>query len=356
MTFNPNKYVINRNYIGFGNARSGEKISNVQFLVAHDIGNGGSTADENRRYFHNHQPSASAHTFIDDKEILEIVPLNEKAWHVRYDVPADNRMFGDDANDCGIGTELCHGPRIDSQKAYDKYVWYHAYLCNKFRLNPKTEIVSHATLDPGRRTDPHNALNKYGKTYDQFIIDVAKELQGSASATVTQPVMGLVVGGTGTMKKSATHYETGQPIADFVKGNQYKILQIKSVSKGYSKKSYLLGGIMSWVYEQDIEESGVSNGLETSQHAPQPAPAPAPQTARKIVLPKTDPTWTVYKLGRPCVKSNPANIAGILKPSRFGGLTYTLLKDNGNGIYEIQTGDFGRVQIYAAPSTGARII
>lgn len=77
---------------------------------------------------------------------------------------------------------------------------------------------------------------------------------------------------------------------------------------------------------------------------------------KKIFLPANNPTWTVYKLGHPCVKSNPANIAGVLKPAKFGGLTYDILKDNGNGIYEIQTDNFGRVQIYAASSTGAKII
>lgn len=353
MAFDSNKYPINRKYINKGNARSGAKINKVEFLVAHDIGNGGSTADENQRYFNNHQPSASAHTFIDHTQILEIVPLDEKAWHVRYDVPADNQLFGDDANDCAIGTELCHGPNINFQHAYDKYVWYHAYLCHKFGLDPQTEIVPHAALDPGRRSDPHNALNKNGKTYNQFINDVVKELQGSAwVAPVT--VTGLVVGGMATVKKSATHYETGQEIASFVKGNKYKILQIKSVNKSLSKKSYLLGGIMSWLLEQDIQESGVSNGLENTATLLQPAKPTS--TTRKIILPASAPTWTVYKLGRPCVKSNPANIAGVLKPAKFGGLTYEILKDNGNGIYEIQTNNFGRVQIYAAPTTGARIV
>lgn len=276
MAFNPNKYTINQKYIKKGNARSGAKISKVQFLVAHDIGNGGSTAENNYRYFNNHQPSASAHTFIDDTQILEIVPIDEKAWHVRYDVPADNKTFGDDANDCAIGTELCWGPKLDFDAAYDRYVWYHAYLCHKFGLDPKTDITSHAALDPARRTDPHTALNKNGKTYAEFIEDVCKELKGSERVVTSQPVSGLVVGGTATVKKSATNYETGESIKDFVKGSKYKILQVKVVNKSYSKKSYLLGEINSWVLEQDIEESGVSNS------APVPQPKPVEKTTDQL--------------------------------------------------------------------------
>ncbi len=176
MGFDKNKFKIKRDYIAKGNARSGNKIKEVTFGVAHDTGNPGSTAQNNRDYFNNHQPSASAHTFIDDEEILEIVPLDEKAWHVRYNVTKDNQMYGNDANDEAIGAELCYGSNIDFNKAYEKYVWYWAYLCDKFSLNPETDIVAHATLDPGRRTDPHNALNKYGKSFDGFIKDVVKEL------------------------------------------------------------------------------------------------------------------------------------------------------------------------------------
>lgn len=166
------EFEITRDYISIGNSRSGESLSKVRFLVSHDTGNPGSTAYGNRNYFENSNPSASAHTFIDDRYILEIIPLNEKAWHVRYNVSKDNQMFGDDANDAAIGIELCHGGKIDFQEAYSRYVWYHAYLCDKFDLTPKEDIVAHSTLDPSRRSDPQNALNRHGISWSDFIQDV----------------------------------------------------------------------------------------------------------------------------------------------------------------------------------------
>lgn len=166
------KYTITADYIDKGNARSGQKINNVQFIVSHDTGNPGSTAYGNRNYFQNTQPSASAHTFIDDRYILEIIPLNEKAWHVRYNVSTDNQRFGDDANDAAIGVELCWGGEIDFNKAYDRYTWYHAYLCDRFNLNPQKHIIAHSKLDPARRTDPQNALHRYGISWEKFINDV----------------------------------------------------------------------------------------------------------------------------------------------------------------------------------------
>jgi N-acetylmuramoyl-L-alanine amidase len=163
-----NKYQLERNYIKFGNARSGDQISKVRFLVAHEVGKI-STADQNRTHFHNNQPSGSAHTFIDNKKILEMIPLWEKAYHVQYQKPIDNQLFGDDANDCAIGVELC---RTSFQESYDRYVWYFAYLCRKFALDPRTKIVSHKKLDPQRRSDPESWLNPNGVTWTNFISHV----------------------------------------------------------------------------------------------------------------------------------------------------------------------------------------
>lgn len=180
-------YPIVQDYIRLGKARSGQKIAPVRFIVSHDTGNPGTDARRNRSHFHNNQPEASAHTFIDDKEILEIVPLSEKAWHVLYEKPRDNELFGDDANNCAIGVELCWGGEINFREAYKRYVWYHAYLCQKYKLDPAKHIVSHKTLDPQRKTDPDNALNRYGITFSQFIQEVEKEL--SRISTPPEPAL-----------------------------------------------------------------------------------------------------------------------------------------------------------------------
>lgn len=181
-------YEITRDYIRTGNSRPGQRISTVRFIVSHDTGNPGSTAYGNRNYFDTQQPSASAHTFIDDKYILEIIPLNEIAYHVRSNVTADNRLYGANANSAAIGVELCHGGRINFQAAYDRYVWYHAYLCDRFNLNPKSDIVAHATLDPSRRTDPIGILRTNGISWSMFIDDVAEALRNfDGDASPSQP-------------------------------------------------------------------------------------------------------------------------------------------------------------------------
>ena len=61
------------------------------------------------------------------------------------------------------------------------------------------------------------------------------------------------VGDVVTVKKTATTYQTGQKMANFVKGGRYMIKQVKAVDQSNSKRAYLLDKINSWVLEQDLE-------------------------------------------------------------------------------------------------------
>jgi N-acetylmuramoyl-L-alanine amidase len=178
--------------------RGGAAITKVRFLVAHDTGNPGSTAEQNVKYYINtrNEKSASAHLFVDDKEIIECVPaLNappEKAWHVLYGVSKDNELYGQNANDAAIGVEYCYGGSIDADKAYEKYVWVLAKLCITFGLNASKDIVGHFFLDPARKTDPVTGLARSRRTYEQLLRDVAEEAANFLSGA---PVPAYTVAG-----------------------------------------------------------------------------------------------------------------------------------------------------------------
>lgn len=160
--------------------RGGSALIGPKFIVAHDTGNNNSTAKNNVDYYKRsaNSTSASAHIFVDNKESVLTVPLTEKAWHVRYNVTTDNKLFGYNANDAAIGVELCYfsKDRARSLKAYRNYVNVLSYLCKTYNLDPTTDIVSHQLLDPTRRTDPTNALKRIGKTYKNLIQDVTKNI------------------------------------------------------------------------------------------------------------------------------------------------------------------------------------
>lgn len=201
-----NKYTIERRYIRKrSNTRPGSRMTTgtPAFFVGHDSGNPGADADNHYRYFDGlTDRSASAHTFVDDRKILEIIPTGtgpdpgEKAWHVRYNVETDDDRYGYDANDTAIGVELCYGEawktgklirKIDFAESYKRFVWYLAYCCHKWKKDPRIFIPSHKQLDPARKIDCDNALQTAGKTLKDLINDVVAEL--AAESNPVTPVL-----------------------------------------------------------------------------------------------------------------------------------------------------------------------
>lgn len=81
---------------------------------------------------------------------------------------------------------------------------------------------------------------------------------------------------------------------------------------------------------------------------PQPSPTP-PQASsnvgKTLYLPKTIAQWHVYNVDGPY---DLAHATHILNPAMFGGLSYKIVQDKGNGIYIIDTQDFGPVAIWTA--------
>lgn len=195
---------ITRDYITVGTKRrSGIKLLGVKFLVAHDTGNPNSTAKGNVNYFKTSagEMSASAHTFIDDKDIIECIPLDEKAWHVWYSAIEDNKKYDSDSNDYAIGVELCYFPGDveKTKKAYVNYVDYMAMLCDKFKLDPLIYISGHFQLDPTRKTDPMNAFKIIGKTFTAFLNDVKAAMKTSIATTTKISLVPIQFGQTGKM-------------------------------------------------------------------------------------------------------------------------------------------------------------
>jgi N-acetylmuramoyl-L-alanine amidase len=187
-TFNE-KYRIIPQYIPpFSLRRSCETIDKVVFIVAHDTGNENSTALENVSYYVrtcNGDPgdpnwhAASAHIFVDDKNIIECVPAltaaPEKAWHIQRIASADNQLYGCDSNDAAIGVEYCFGPKIDADEAYKRYIWVLAFICYRFKLDVKSAVCGHFILDPARRHDPVYGLSYSRRSYDQLLNETAQE-------------------------------------------------------------------------------------------------------------------------------------------------------------------------------------
>lgn len=129
--------------------------SNVKYLVFHFVGARGQALD-NANYFRDTYREASAHLFIDSKEVYEVVPLNRVAWHVG---DGHNR-FGINNNNA-IGVELCQ----DVSNGADVWHWdfsaqtrkeailVFAELMKRFNV-PLERVVRH--YDASRKLCPGN--------------------------------------------------------------------------------------------------------------------------------------------------------------------------------------------------------
>lgn len=114
--------IINEKLIryNFVKGRGGNK---VEWIVVHDTANtrAGANAEAHYKYFNGGNRSASAHYFVDDKQVLRIVKDGDTAWHC-----GDNQKYlngggtlkGTVKNSNSIGIEIC----INSDGDYNKTV------------------------------------------------------------------------------------------------------------------------------------------------------------------------------------------------------------------------------------------
>lgn len=125
-------------------SRPQKKIGKIKNIVIHWIGNAGTTAENNAKYFDGLKVGkknstgdyiyASSHYIIgNDGVVVRCVPENEVAYHAS------------DANSYSIGVEVCHPDWTGkpTQKAYESLVNLLVELCKRYKLEPTQAIIRH---------------------------------------------------------------------------------------------------------------------------------------------------------------------------------------------------------------------
>lgn len=127
MLITPNKY-----------SRPQTKIGTIKRIVIHWIGNVGTTAENNAKYFNSLKDGrgtyASSHYIIgNDGVIIRCVPENEVAYHASS------------ANNYSIGIEVCHPDNTGkyTDAAYKALIELLVDLCNRYKLEPAQVIIRH---------------------------------------------------------------------------------------------------------------------------------------------------------------------------------------------------------------------
>ena len=112
-----------------------------EYIVIHYVG-AVSSAQNNAKYFEKVYRGASAHYFVDEKSIWQVVEDKDDAWHVGTNKGYKNNV----RNSNSIGIELCcknNGDWYFEKETIDNAVWLTSELCKKYKINPRTNIFRH---------------------------------------------------------------------------------------------------------------------------------------------------------------------------------------------------------------------
>ena len=121
--------------------------NDIKYIVIHSTGNTNDTAKNNADYFYRADRQASAHYFVDDSYIYQVVEENQAAWHC-----------GDGGNRYGIGNhnsigiEMCGTDKGHiSDKTINNTIELVKALQSRYKL-PNDRIVRH--YDVSRKNCP----------------------------------------------------------------------------------------------------------------------------------------------------------------------------------------------------------
>lgn len=117
-----------------GHARRGAQLESVKSIVVHYVGNPGTSAQANRNYFNSRGTTVSSHFVIGlEGEVILCVPLDEKS------------SASNDRNRDSISIEVCHEDETGkfNDSSYAALVRLTAWLCEKYELDPKTDVIRH---------------------------------------------------------------------------------------------------------------------------------------------------------------------------------------------------------------------
>ncbi|WP_390184086.1 N-acetylmuramoyl-L-alanine amidase [Bacillus amyloliquefaciens] len=296
---------ITKDFIPVGHNNRPGYAMDPAYITVHNTANTakGASAAMHARYEKNPETPTSWHFTVDEKEIYQHLPLNENGWHAGD----GNRGTG---NRKSIGIEICENSDGDFEKGVANAQW----LIKKLM---KEQGISLANVVPHKHWSGKQCPRKLLDRWDSFKAGISG---ASSSSPETKP------GATYTVKKGDTLSEiaqgTGVSMANLQKWNNIK--DPNKIKVG-----------------QVLKLTGASSSSK-----------PSSSGKKYVYLPASADSWRIYSTNKAPVKGNEC---GFLRPKKFGGLKYEVLGNPQTDVYTIKTDQFGKVNVYAAKSTGATV-
>lgn len=148
----------------------------IKFIVIHDTGNYGKGANalSHYRYFNGGNRNASAHYFVDDKGIIQIIGNSYSAWHCGDKWNRKYATRNDVTNSNSIGIEMCMNQDGNYDVMYRNTVELVKNLMVKFNV-PADRVVRHFDAS-GKSCPDHMRRNNWEK-WKKFKEDIKNPIE-----------------------------------------------------------------------------------------------------------------------------------------------------------------------------------
>ncbi|TWJ96940.1 N-acetylmuramoyl-L-alanine amidase CwlA [Bacillus licheniformis] len=283
----------------------------AKYITFHNTANDASAANEIAYMIRNNN-QVSYHFAVDDKEVVQGIPTNRNAWHC-----GDRNGPG---NRSSIGVEVCYSKSGGAKyKAAEKLAIKFIAQLLKERGWGVDRVKKHQ--DWSGKYCPHRVLDE-GR-WDAVKAAIAAELKalgGKSSSSAAKSS-----GKTYTVKK-------GDTLSEIAVKTGVSVAKLQSYNGIKNPNKIMVGQVLNLTGSSGSKPS--SSGKKC------------------VYLPASADSWRIYPTNKAPVKGNEC---GFLRPKKFGGLKYEILANPQTDVYTIKTDQFGKVNIYAAKSTGATI-
>ena len=172
---------ITEQYIPKGNKNRPAHPMSPKYITIHDTGNAskGSGAKNHAIYAGRGVNEVGYHFVVDDKNIYQLLPLTENAWHA-----------GDGGSGTGnrqsIAIEICENPESNRTTAEKNAQQLAAYLMKKYGI-PTSNIKQHH--DWNGKNCPH-IIRARKNGWNDFIAAIKKEYEALVNPSPTKPSTG----------------------------------------------------------------------------------------------------------------------------------------------------------------------
>lgn len=286
----------------------------AKYITFHNTANDAS-ADAEIRYMIGNTSSTSYHFAVDDKEVVQGIPTDRNAWHCG---DGDGVNSG---NRTSIGVEVCYSKSGGGKyKAAEKLAIKFIAQLLKERGWGVDRVRKHQ--DWSGKYCPHRVLAE-GR-WEEVKAAIAAELKALGGKT-SKPAASApkTAGSTYTVKK-------GDTLSEIAEKTGVSMAKLQSYNGIKNANKIAVGQVLK-----------LKGGSTSSSKG-----------KKYVYLPASADSWRIYPTNKAPVKGNEC---GLLRPKKFGGLKYEVLANPQTDVYTIKTDQFGKVNIYAAKSTGATV-